>query len=98
MSGKPLRHDTVLNEGWAVGTTDLGEYLTVIGSRYSAYLVFPTAEAAEPRAEFFRERFHNPADVLVRKVRRLGLCEYLLIDTPATSAPGTALTEGTSNV
>ncbi|MFD3463821.1 hypothetical protein ACFWVM_29245 [Nocardia fluminea] len=92
-----LRHDQVLDEGWAVGTTHQGEHLTVIGSRYSAFLVFPTAEAAEPRAEFFRERWNNPADVLVRRVRRVGFCEYLLIDT-STTAPAVARTEGIAHV
>lgn len=75
-----LSPDRFLSEGYAVGSTDEGKWLTVWGSAYhGADLVFPDKELAEARAEHVRCRtVESHRDrVIVRRVRRAG--EHFLI-------------------
>ena len=68
---QPL-HNEYLTEGYAVGYSSDGKWLAVFGiAWYATQVVFPTREAAEHCAAWFREQFpahqHN---VMVRRVRR----------------------------
>lgn len=70
--------------GWAVGTTDGGEWLTIIGSAYESRLVFPTQAGAESRAAVLRERFVDTQRhrVIVAYVERLGGLYNRILPTP----------------
>lgn len=66
--------DAIHDTGWAVGTTDGGEWLTIIGSAYESRLVFPTHEAAAARREALLPRWieHDRHRIIVARVERLG--------------------------
>lgn len=80
MSSGPT-HTWSLNEGWAVGLL-IGstKYLTVPSSYWSSRLIFPSAEEAEPRAKWLRANHAEPEKLIVRRVRRIGETEFLLLD------------------
>lgn len=63
-----------LKEGWAAGTfVGSDEWLTVPSSRYESRLIFAAPKQAEARAAWLRERWHNPDEIVVRRVRRAGI-------------------------
>lgn len=70
----PLSTVRFLKEGYAVGCQIPSDspWLTVYSSHYqSSCVVFPTAEDAEVRAAWMRERSHKPDEVQVRRVNRM---------------------------
>lgn len=66
--------------GYAAGSTDSGEWLTVWGSAYRSDLVYPTLEQAEERAAEIRAKAPSQAErIIVRKVEALGGIYFRII-------------------
>jgi hypothetical protein len=77
----PLSSVHYLKEGYAVGSQIPADspWLTVYSSHYQgSRVVFPTAEDAEVRAAWMRERVINLSEVQVRRVNRLDC--YRILD------------------
>ncbi|MFD6356606.1 hypothetical protein [Nocardia tengchongensis] len=78
------RHANYLREGYAVGTVSAsGDWFTVWSSAHVFNLLFPTAEAAQPRLDWLLQYVKGDAAarISVRKVRRAeGRSAFRLLD------------------
>jgi len=67
-------------EGYAVGTTDSGEWLTLLGSHWEAMPLFRTAEQAEA---WFAQRWPQPIpgrEYITRWVERKGRSYFKIVE------------------
>lgn len=92
--GEPLARGHLM-EGYAAGSTDEGQWLTVWGSAYKNEVVFGTAEAAEVRADWLRDRAHESIrdSIVVHHVSRFSHGDVTLTGTAFRITSGSASAE-----